>query len=130
MVLVGNGDGLVSYVGKHSNRCIALHAAQLSAIKNMDWVEHFEKWMIWTEMQTKYGATHLILQPRPVGSGLRCNPYLHQILRAGLKDVSAKVWGPGSRNKLNVIKVVFRVTSGKCKLSYMSYIRPVRSCKV
>ena len=26
-----------------------------------------------------------------------------------MKDVSAKVWGPRSRNKLNVIKAVFRV---------------------
>ena len=109
MVLVGDGNGLVGYgLGKHSNARIAIRAAQLSAIKNMDWVERFEKRTIWTEMQTKFGATHLILRPRPVGFGLRCNPYLHQILRAaGLKDVSAKVWG--SRNKLNVIKAVFRI---------------------
>ena len=109
MVLVGDGNGLVGYgLGKHSNGRIALRAAQLSAIKNMDWVERFEKRTIWTEMQTKYGSTRLILRPRPVGFGLRCNPYLHQILRAaGLKDVSAKVWG--SRNKLNVIKAVFRM---------------------
>ena len=109
MVLVGDGNGLVGYgLGKHSNGRIALRAAQLSAIKNMDWVERFEKRTIWTEMQTKYGATRLILRPRPVGFGLRCNPYLHQILRAaGLKDISAKVWG--SRNKLNVIKAVFRI---------------------
>lgn len=109
MVLVGNGNGLVGYgLGKHSNGRVALRAAQVSALKNMDWVERFEKRTIWTEMQTKYGATRLILRPRPVGFGLRCNPYLHQILRAaGLKDVSAKVWG--SRNKLNVIKAVFRI---------------------
>ena len=109
MVLMGDGNGLVGYgLGKHSVGRIALRAAQISAIKNMDWVERFEKRTIWTEMQTKYGATRLILRPRPVGFGLRCNPYLHQILRAaGLKDVSAKVWG--SRNKLNVIKAVFRI---------------------
>ena len=109
MVLVGDGNGMVGYgLGKHSNARIALRAAQLSALKNMDWVERFEKRTIWTEMETKYGATHLILRPRPVGFGLRCNPYLHQILRAaGLKDISAKVWG--SRNKLNVIKAAFRI---------------------
>jgi small subunit ribosomal protein S5 len=83
MVLVGDGNGLVGYgLGKHhSTGRIALRAAQLSAIKNMDWVERFEKRTIWTE--TKYGATRLILRPRPVGFGLRCNLYLHQILRAG-----------------------------------------------
>lgn len=109
MVLVGNGDGLVGYgEGKHLNSMVALTAARLAAVRNMDWVERFEKRTVWTEMKTKLGATQLILRPRPVGFGLRCNPFLHQILRAaGFKDISAKVWG--SRNKLNVIKAAFRM---------------------
>ncbi|KDR80380.1 hypothetical protein GALMADRAFT_242775 [Galerina marginata CBS 339.88] len=109
MVLVGDGNGLVGYgEGKHSNGAVALKAARLAAVKNMDWVERFEKRTIWTEMSSKLGATQLIIRPRPVGFGLRCNPFLHQILRAaGLKDISAKVWG--SRNKLNVIKAAFRM---------------------
>jgi len=109
MVLVGDGDGLVGYgEGKHSNGATALKKARLAAVKNMDWVERFEKRTIWTEMRTKLGATEIILRPRPVGFGLRCNPHLHRILRAaGLKDISAKVWG--SRNKLNVIKAAFRI---------------------
>ncbi|KAF9528695.1 hypothetical protein CPB83DRAFT_813635 [Crepidotus variabilis] len=109
MVLVGDGNGLVGYgEGKHSNSATALKAARLAAVRNMDWVERFEKRTIWTEMSTKLGSTHLILRPRPVGFGLRCNPHLHRILRAaGLKDISAKVWG--SRNKLNVIKAAFRL---------------------
>ncbi|KAF8155524.1 hypothetical protein B0H34DRAFT_798694 [Crassisporium funariophilum] len=109
MVLVGDGNGLVGYgEGKHSSPYVALKAAQISAVKNMDWVERFEKRTVWTEMTSKLGATQLILRPRPVGFGLRCNPYLHQILRAaGFKDISAKVWG--SRNKLNVIKAAFRM---------------------
>lgn len=112
MVLVGDGNGLVGYgEGKHSIGSTALKAARLAAVKNMDYVERFEKRTIWTEMSTKLGATRLILRPRPVGFGLRCNPNLHRILRAaGLKDVSAKVWG--SRNKLNVIKAAFRVLHG------------------
>ena len=109
MVLVGDGNGLVGYgEGKHSNGAVALNAARIAAVKNMDWVQRFENRTIWTEMSTKLGATELILRPRPVGFGLRCNPFLHQILRAaGLKDISAKVWG--SRNKLNVIKAAFRM---------------------
>lgn len=109
MVLVGDGNGLVGYgEGKHSTGAIALKKARLAAVRNMDWVERFEKRTIWTEMSTKLGATQLILRPRPVGFGLRCNPHLHRILRAaGLKDISAKVWG--SRNKLNVIKAAFRL---------------------
>ncbi|KXN80868.1 putative 37S ribosomal protein S5, mitochondrial, partial [Leucoagaricus sp. SymC.cos] len=59
----------------------------------------------------KLGATRLIIRPRPVGFGLRCNPFLHQVLRAaGFKDISAKVWG--SRNKLNVIKCAFNMIQG------------------
>jgi small subunit ribosomal protein S5 len=109
MVLVGDGNGLVGYgEGKHSNSAAALRAARLAAVRNMDWVERFEKRTIWTEMSTKLGATQVFLRPRPVGFGLRCNPYLHQILRAaGLKDISGKVWG--SRNRLNVIKAAFRM---------------------
>ncbi len=112
MVLVGDGNGLVGYgEGKHSNGSTALRAARLAAVRNMDYVERFEKRTIWTEMSTKLGATRIMLRPRPVGFGLRCNPHLHRILRAaGLKDVSAKVWG--SRNKLNVIKAAFRILHG------------------
>ncbi|TFK38011.1 hypothetical protein BDQ12DRAFT_652263 [Crucibulum laeve] len=108
-VLLGDGNGLIGLgEGKHENSQVALNAARLDALKNMDYVERFEKRTVWTEMETKLGATKLILRPRPVGFGLRCNPYLHQILRAaGFKDVSAKVWG--SRNKLNVIKAAFRL---------------------
>lgn len=108
-ILVGNADGLVGLgEGKHANSTVALKSAQIDALRNMDWVERFEKRTVWTEMRTKLGGTELILRPRPVGFGLRCNPYLHQILRAaGFKDISAKVWG--SRNKLNVIKAAMRL---------------------
>lgn len=108
-ILLGNADGLVGLgEGKHANTMVALKSARIDALRNMDWVERFEKRTVWTEMRTKLGGTELILRPRPVGFGLRCNPYLHQILRAaGFKDISAKVWG--SRNRLNVIKAAFRL---------------------
>jgi len=109
MVLVGDGNGLIGMgEGKHENGMIALKKARLAAVRNMDWVERFENRTIWTELSSKLGATQVILRPRPVGFGLRCNPFLHQILRAaGMKDISAKVWG--SRNRLNVIKAAFRM---------------------
>ncbi|KAF9441753.1 hypothetical protein P691DRAFT_779690 [Macrolepiota fuliginosa MF-IS2] len=109
LVLIGDGNGLVGYgQSKDPNARLALQKARIEAVKNMDWVERFEQRTVWTEMETKLGATRLIVRPRPVGFGLRCNPFLHQIMRAaGFKDVSAKVWG--SRNKLNVIKAAFRM---------------------
>jgi ribosomal protein S5 len=109
LMVVGNGDGLVGYgQGKDEDASRAEGKAFAQAVRNMDWVERFEKRTIWTDMDTKLGATQLILRPRPVGFGLRCNPNLHQVLKAaGIKDISAKVWG--SRNPINVIKAVFRV---------------------
>lgn len=109
LMVVGNGDGLVGYgQGKDEDQPRAEAKAYAQAVRNMDWVERFEKRTIWTEMEAKLGATQLILRPRPVGFGLRCNPNLHQVLKAaGIKDVSAKVWG--SRNPVNVIKAVFRM---------------------
>jgi small subunit ribosomal protein S5 len=109
LVCAGNGNGLVGYgEGKDFNARLALQKARIQAIKNMDYVERFEERTLWTDMESKLGATRLIIRPRPVGFGLRCNPFLHQILRAaGFKDVSAKVWG--SRNKLNVIKAAFNL---------------------
>lgn len=112
LVVVGNGDGLVGYgEGKDEELPRASDKAFAAAVRNMDHVERFEKRTLWTDMETKLGSTHIILRPRPVGFGLRCNPNVHQVLKAaGIKDASAKVWG--SRNPLNVIKALFRVLQG------------------
>ncbi|KAH7910280.1 hypothetical protein BJ138DRAFT_1153312 [Hygrophoropsis aurantiaca] len=109
LVVVGNGDGLVGYgEGKDDEVPRATDKAFAQAVRNMDYVERFEKRTLWTEMDSKLGATHIILRPRPVGFGLRCNPNVHQVLKAaGIKDASAKVWG--SRNPLSVIKTLFRM---------------------
>jgi small subunit ribosomal protein S5 len=109
LMVVGNGNGLVGYgQGKDEDAPSAESKAFAQAVRNMDWVERFEDRTIWTDINTKLGATQLIMRPRPVGFGLRCNPNLHQVLKAaGIKDISAKVWG--SRNPINVIKAAFRV---------------------
>ena len=109
LVVVGNGDGLVGYgEAKHDDGTRATNRAFAMAVRNMDYVDRFEGRTIWTEMSSKLGATRIILRPRPVGFGLHCNPNIHQVLKAaGIKDVSAKVWG--SRNPLNVIKLLFRM---------------------
>lgn len=109
-VVVGNGDGLVGVgEGKDMDSRPKAHAKAIAdAVRNMDVVERFEGRTIWTEVQSKMGATRVIMRPRPVGFGLHCNPYIHQILKAaGIKDISAKVWG--SRNPLNVIKTAQRL---------------------
>jgi small subunit ribosomal protein S5 len=109
LVVVGNGNGLVGHgEAKDVDAVIAIEKAFLEAVRNMDYVDRFEERTIWSEMQSKMGATRIILRPRPVGFGLHCNPNIHQVLKAaGIKDISAKVWG--SRNPINVIKLVFRM---------------------
>ena len=109
LVVVGNGNGLVGYgEAKHDEGARATARAFAMAVRNMDYVDRFEGRTIWTEMSSKLGATRIILRPRPVGFGLHCNPNIHQVLKAaGIKDISAKVWG--SRNPLNVIKLLFRM---------------------
>ncbi|KZV95849.1 ribosomal protein S5 domain 2-like protein [Exidia glandulosa HHB12029] len=110
LVVVGNGNGLVGIgEGKDMESFMrSREKAIADAVRNMDYVERFEDRTIWTEIDDKLGATRIILRPRPVGFGLACNPYIHQILKAaGIKDISAKVWG--SRNPLNVIKTVTRM---------------------
>ena len=109
LVVVGNGNGLVGYgEAKHDDPSRASSRAFAIAVRNMDYVDRFEGRTIWTEMTSKLGATRIILRPRPVGFGLHCNPNVHQVLKAaGIKDISAKVWG--SRNPLNVIKLLFRM---------------------
>lgn len=112
LTCVGNGAGLVGYgEGKDDEPARAQELAYLQALRNMDRVERFEQRTIFTELRTKLGATQIIMRPRPVGFGLRTNPYIHQILKAaGIKDASAKVWG--SRNPLNVVKATFRMLWG------------------
>jgi small subunit ribosomal protein S5 len=108
LMVVGDGKGLVGYgQGKDEDAPRAAQKAYAQAVRNMDWVERFEDRTIWSEMETKLGATQIIMRPRPLGFGLQCNPNLHQVFKAaGIKDISAKVWG--SRNPIQVIQAVFR----------------------
>lgn len=109
LVVVGNGDGLVGYgEAKDAEGAAAFTKSLVQAYRNLDHVERFEQRTVWTEMSTKLGATQLVVRPRPVGFGLRCNPYVHQVFKAaGIKDASVKVWG--SRNPGNVVKALFRI---------------------
>ena len=99
LVVVGNGNGLVGYgEGKDEELPRATDKAYAEAVRNMDYVERFENRTVWTETQTKLGATRVILRPRPLGFGLRCNPNVHQVLKAArIKDYSVKCGVVGIR---------------------------------
>lgn len=118
LMVVGNGDGLVGYgEGKHDDFGVTQSKALIEAVRNMDYVERFERRTIWTDMSIKVGATRILMRPRPVGFGLHCNPNIHQVLKAaGIKDISAKVWG--SRNPINVVKATcMLIQAGNAPLS-------------
>ncbi|PCH35339.1 hypothetical protein WOLCODRAFT_27861 [Wolfiporia cocos MD-104 SS10] len=109
VMVIGNQNGLVGIgEGKAHEAQLAMRAALAAAVRNMDYIERFEDRTLWTEMETKFASTRVILRPRPVGFGLRCNPNVYQVLKAaGIKDASAKVWG--SRNPLQVVRAVVRM---------------------
>ncbi|KAF8187066.1 hypothetical protein K438DRAFT_1973239 [Mycena galopus ATCC 62051] len=109
VIIMGDGKGMVGLgIGKHEKPEVARTKALRDGLRNLDWVERFEDRTIWKEVRTKFGATTVILRPRPVGFGLRCNPYIHRLLTAaGITDISAKVWG--SRNRMGVMKATLRL---------------------
>lgn len=109
LTVVGNGRGLMGYgEGKGSDYLAAREKSFIQAVKSMDTVDRFEERTLWYTLNTKFGSTKIILRPRPVGFGLQCNPNVHQVCKAaGIKDISAKVWG--SRNPMNVIKATVQL---------------------
>ena len=61
-------------------------------------VSNVENRTVWTETQIKLGATRVVLRPRSLGFGLRCNPNVHQVLKAArIKDYSVKCGVVGIR---------------------------------
>lgn len=111
-IVVGDGNGMVGLGhGKDENGQRAHDKAYVKAVKNMDYVDRFENRTIWTDLETKFGATKIIMRPRPLGFGLQCSPILHQVLKAaGIKDISAKIWG--SRNSIIVMQAALRMLQG------------------
>lgn len=114
LVVAGNKNGLLGFgFGKHEDFELAFPMAVKEALRKMDYIERFEDRTIWTEMQHKFGATTVIMRPRPVGFGLRCNPNIYHILKAaGIKDISAKVWG--SRNPVQIVHCVTQMLMPGC----------------
>ncbi|EJU02373.1 hypothetical protein DACRYDRAFT_22040 [Dacryopinax primogenitus] len=104
LIIVGNGDGLVGWgQGKHDIPASANNASFRDAIVSLDRVERFENRTIWHDVELKFGATRVILRPRPLGFGVRAGPIMHQVCKAaGIKDISGKIYG--SKNPMNVLK--------------------------
>lgn len=107
--IIGNGNGLVGLGrGTHADMSLATIKSYSQAIKNMDYVDRFEDRTVWTEVESKFGSTRILMRPRPLGFGLRCGPTLHRLFKAaGIKDISAKVWK--SRNPILILQGALRM---------------------
>jgi small subunit ribosomal protein S5 len=107
LCVVGNGDGMVGFgEGKADEFPTAQNMAMIQAIKNMMPVARYEKRTVFGEVAAKFGASEVILRPRPPGFGIRANYVVQEVCRcAGITDVGGKV--RGSMNGMNVVKAVF-----------------------
>ncbi|KAL4402080.1 28S ribosomal protein S5, mitochondrial [Malassezia pachydermatis] len=116
LVIAGNGHGLVGYgEGKDENAGRANKKAFHAAVKNMDLVAvHRSKSgsnTVETTVEGRWGATRVVIRPRPAGFGLRVPNVLHPIARAaGFTDLNAAVYG--SSNAMNVVKAALQVLWG------------------
>ncbi|KAL0574407.1 28S ribosomal protein S5, mitochondrial [Marasmius crinis-equi] len=110
--VMGDGNGMVGLgIGVDEETEVAYRKAETDALRNMDYVDRFEKRTIWTDMRHKFRSTQIIMRPRPTGFGLRCGPIMHQVLKAaGIKDISGKIWG--SRNPVMIMQGLMKMLHG------------------
>ncbi|KAN0063372.1 28S ribosomal protein S5, mitochondrial [Thecaphora frezii] len=116
LVIAGNGNGLVGYgEGKDTNASKAGRKAFHAAVKNLDSVAiHVGSdgaRTVETQLEAKWGASTVVLRPRPAGFGLRVPPVIHALCRsAGITDLSAAIYG--STNPINVVKAALQILWG------------------
>jgi small subunit ribosomal protein S5 len=116
LVIAGNGNGLVGYgEGKDTNASKAGRKAFHEAVKTLDSVAVHKgsdgSRTIETQLEAKWGASTVVLRPRPAGFGLRVPPVIHAICRSvGITDLSASI--QGSTNPVNVVKATLQILWG------------------
>lgn len=76
LVVAGNGRGMVGYgQGKAAMPRDAFQMALVQAVKSMDFIERFEGRTIPMVWERKFGATKLIMRPRPAGTCCSASPH-------------------------------------------------------
>ncbi|EST05632.2 Ribosomal protein S5, N-terminal [Kalmanozyma brasiliensis GHG001] len=116
LVIAGNGNGLVGYgEGKDTNASKAGRKAFHEAVKGLDSVSIHKgsdgSRTIETQVEAKWGASTVVMRPRPAGFGLRVPPVIHAICRSvGITDLSASIYG--SSNPVNVVKAALQILWG------------------
>jgi len=116
MVVVGNRAGLVGVsVGKAPDVRAAIEKGASRAKKNLIEVP-LREGTIPFPVEVKRGAAHIVLRPRPSGSGISVGGSIRNVVElAGIKDISGKILG--TRNKPSNVHAVLQAFEKLRKLS-------------
>jgi len=110
IVVVGNGNGLVGHgLGKAGEATNAITKGVVDAKKNVIKVPILNG-TVPHEIETKFGASKVILKPAAPGTGILAGGAMRAVLEsAGIKDVLGK--SHGSSNPHNVVKATLKALS-------------------
>ncbi|XP_039122871.1 uncharacterized protein LOC120259349 [Dioscorea cayenensis subsp. rotundata] len=109
LLATGNYHGVVGFAkAKGPNAKIAIQRAYEKCFQNLHYVERYEEHTIAHAIHTKYEKTKIYLWPGPMRSGMSAASRTVEtvLYLAGFSNVKSKIIG--SRNPLNVIKVLFK----------------------
>ncbi|EDV21737.1 28S ribosomal protein S5, mitochondrial [Trichoplax sp. H2] len=108
LVIVGNKNGAIGYAfGKGQDVRTALRKAKNRAVNYLCHVDRCDGHTIFHDIKTKYKKTHVKMEKRSKGEGLRCHRAITSICElAGIADLRAKVIG--STNPGNIIHAAFK----------------------
>ncbi|XP_042453144.1 uncharacterized protein LOC122037766 [Zingiber officinale] len=108
LLATGNYHGVIGFAkAKGPTATIAIQKAYEKCFQNLHYVERYEDHTIAHAIQAKYKKTKLYLWPAPMKSGMSAAVKSVEtvLCLAGFCNVKTKIIG--SRNPLNVIKVLF-----------------------
>ena len=113
-VVVGNKNGLIG-LGEGASEDItsSIQQATNKAIKNMIFIERYDKRTICHDIERQDDSTKIRFFPRPPGFGLKTHPLILEICQCvGIKDMAAKIVY-GSTNALKIISTTLNALASQ-----------------
>jgi len=109
LVVVGNRNGLAGYsVAKAKTGERAQKKAKNQAIRRLQYFKLYNNHTIFHKIYSRMVASHLFIEPRPEGHGVRSHRVIRTICEAiGIKDLWVKV-EHSSHNTKNITVAFFR----------------------
>lgn len=103
LIVLGNRNGKVGAgLGKASDVSQSIQKAISKAKENMITV-NMKGNTIPHKIEMKYGSSHLLMKPAPLGSGIIAGGTVRDVVElAGVKDITAKMLGSNNKN-INVL---------------------------